>query len=504
MIDVREVGEYNSAHIPGSSNIPRRQIEFLMTRAAPYPGVEMVICDDDGQRAAMAADTLQEMGYRRVAVLDGGLNHWFTQGYSTEWGTNVPSKAFGEKMEVVHHLSLMDATELHERMEGGDPLLVLDARTPQEHQSFCVPGGRSLPAGEMALRITDIRKEMGPEVTVLVHCAGRTRSIIGARTLQRMGIENVYALKNGTAGWMLAGYPLERGSDRLELPQVTPDGLAAAEKYTALLARDDGVEMLDLAALMTMMERLQEETIYFVDVRTEKEYRQGHIPGFGWFPGGQAVQRSDEVTVVKNCPLVFCCDRRARAVSTASWYRQMGFEEVYVVEGGTTQWETSGRTLEDSSAGTEPFGLEAAKRTVAPISAPQLKARESGLTLFVETSRDFAGAHVPGSYWVPRGWLEFQIESVADGYETPIVVTCCDGQQSFLAGATLKKRGYLKVEVLDGGVQAWLNAGFATEKGLSNLMSTPTDVVTTGPNRNFADMMNYLRWEEALGEKELF
>ncbi len=501
LIDVREAGEYNSAHIAASSNIPRRLIEFLMTRAVPYAGAKMVIYDDDGRRAGLAADTIQEMGYNRVCVLDGGLNHWFSQGYSIEWGTDVSSKAFGEKVEVAHHVPVMDATELRQLMEAGEPLLVLDTRTPQEHQSFCVPGARNMPGGEIPLRITDIRKEISPDATILVHCAGRTRSIIGTRTLQRRGIENVYALKNGTAGWMLAGHQLERGTDRVELSDPTPDGLAAAEEYAALLAREDGVDLLDLKALLTMMERLQDETIYFIDVRTEDEYRQGHIPGFRWFPGGQAVQCSDDVAVVKNCPMVFCCDRRARAVSTASWYRQMGFEEVYAVEGGTTRWEAGGRKLEHSSAATKPFGLDAAKSTVKHITAQELQARESALTIFVETSRDFAEAHVPGSYWVPRGWLEFQVESIGDGYEKPVVVTCCDGQQSSLAGATLKKRGYRKVEVLDGGIQTWQRAGCAVEAGLAHLMSAPMDVVTTGPNRNFADMMNYLRWEEALGEK---
>jgi hypothetical protein len=39
------------------------------------------------------------------------------------------------------------------------------------------------------------------------------------------------------------------------------------------------------------------------------------------------------------------------------------------------------------------------------------------------------------------------------------------------------------------------------ELGLSGVMSSPNDVVLSGPDRNYADMMNYLRWEEALGEK---
>jgi hypothetical protein len=48
---------------------------------------------------------------------------------------------------------------------------------------------------------------------------------------------------------------------------------------------------------------------------------------------------------------------------------------------------------------------------------------------------------------------------------------------------------------------AWQTAGQTVEKGLSGVMAPPTDVVLSGPDRNFADMQNYLRWEEALGHK---
>src|SRR5207247_1907822 len=82
-------------------------------------------------------------------------------------------------------------------------------RAPEEVRRFCIPGGRSVPGGELSLRITDIAKKLDRDTTIIVNCAGRTRSIIGTRVLQRMGIPNVYGLKNGTAGWVLAGHKLE-------------------------------------------------------------------------------------------------------------------------------------------------------------------------------------------------------------------------------------------------------------------------------------------------------
>ena len=500
-IDVREPGEYNSSHIPGVSLLPRRQLEFDLPQAVPFAGTRVVVCDDDGRRAALAAATLESMGYGNVAVLEGGINRWVSDNHPTEWGTNVPSKDFGEKVEVVHHVPEIEATDLQVRMARGDKLHIVDTRTPEEYQRFCIPGGRSVPGGELPLRITDIMAGLEPDTTVIVNCAGRTRSIIGTRALQRMGLSNIYGLKNGTAGWLLAGYQLETGADRLDLPDPSPEGLAAAESYAAQVAKEDGVRFLDIPALQAMVARREREPLYFIDVRIAAEYASGHIPGFRWFPGGQAVQRSDDVAVVKPCPVVFTCDGKARATCTASWYRQMGFAEVYVVDGGTAAWSGSGLALEQVGEDVAPVGFAAAQAKVSLVAPQALHADPPPAVIFVDSSQDFARAHVPGANWVPRGWLEFQIGSLAPSHDTPIAVTCNDGRQATLAGATLKDLGYQTVTVLEGGMAAWQHAALPVERGLSGVMNAPTDVVLSGPDRNFADMMHYLRWEEALGTK---
>src|SRR5215510_5543276 len=500
-IDIREAGEYNTSHIPGASLLSRRQLEFQMLQAGPHQDTHVILCDDDGRRVSLAAAIVERMGYRHVSVLDGGINRWVSQNYPTEWGSNVPSKDFGEKVEVMHHVPELEATELHERMAHGDKLVILDTRTPEEYQRFCIPGGRSVPGGELALRITDITKDLDPDTTIIVNCAGRTRSIIGTRVLQRMGLQNVYGLKNGTSGWVLAGYQLETGGDRLTLPSPSPEGVTAAEAYAARLAREDHVRYLDIPALQAMLARCAQETVYFVDVRAQEEYVAGHIPGFRWFPGGQAVQRCDDVAVVHNCPIVFACDRMARAALTASWYRQMGFDEVYAVEGGTAAWAASGLGLDRGLDEPQPFGFDVVRSQVSFLSPQALQAAQPPVVIFVDTSQDFARGHVPGAHWVPRGWLELRIAEVVPARDTALAVTCLDGRNATLAGATLKELGYQNVAVLEGGMAAWQAAGLPIEKGLAGVMAPPTDLVLSGPDRNFAEMMNYLRWEEALGYK---
>lgn len=504
LLDVREPGEYNTAHIPDAGLLPRRQIEFRLERLVPARAVQVVLCDDDGRRARLAAATVERMGYTRVAVLDGGINAWSVEAFPTEWGMNVISKDFGERVEVQAHVPTIGARELNQRFQRGDPLIILDTRTPEEYQRFCIPGGRSIPGGELALRITDIVREQ-PDATLIVNCAGRTRSIIGARVLQRMGIPNVLSLRNGTSGWVLAGLELEQGADRLDLPDPSPEGRAAAEAFARRVAEEDGVRFLSVEELDALLASSDEAPVYRIDVRTESEFAQGRIPGFWWFPGGQAVQRADDLAAVRNGTIVFACDGITRAAVTASWYRQLGFPNVYAVHGGVTAWQDAGRPVATGPDEAAPFGLTGAATTVRSLDIDALEsARASAhppLLIFVDPSNEFARGHIPGSHWLPRGWLEPRIAALAPDLDAPLVITDTDGRNALLAAATLHDLGYSDAAALAGGMAGWRAAGRAIEQGLTGVMQPPDDVVPAGPDRSYADMIHYLHWEERLGEK---
>jgi len=504
LLDVREPGEYNSAHIPGAAPLPRRLIEFRIERLVPHRDVQIVVCDDTGQRARLAARMLERIGYSRAAVLDGGINRWASESRPTEWGINVPSKDFGEMVEVREHVPTVEAAELNRWIQRGDDLVILDTRTPEEFRRFCIPGGQNVPNGELPYRIAQIRRER-PGARVVVNCAGRTRSIIGTRALQRMGVEGAIGLKNGTSGWVLAGLTLESGADRVDLPEPGPEARAEAEAYARRVMAEDGVESVAVAELPDLIAAAEREPVYLVDVRTREEFEAGHIPGFWWFPGGQAVQRTDELVAVRGATIVFACDGISRAGITGSWFRQMGFPRVYAVEGGTTAWQASGRDLEAGPSDAEPWGLADARGSVRSIQPAELRAllgtAAPPQVIHVGSSREFADAHVPGSTWIPRGWLEPRIEALVPDWTEPIVVTDVDSTDAYLAAATLRDIGYHDMAVLAGGVPGWQSTGLPVERGLSGVMEPPDDVLPAGPERSYADMIEYLRWEEALGTK---
>jgi len=501
-LDVREPGEYNDAHIPRVTLLPRSQLEARLTLVVPDRSTPITFVDNDGRRATLAAALAAAVGYTAAGVLAGGIDAWTAAGLKTEWGSNVLSKDFGEKVQVQQQVAEVLPDELHEWLERGDNLILLDSRTPEEHARECIPGARNVPGGELPLRITDLLAE-NPTATVVVHCAGRTRSIIGARALQRMGIPRVFALRNGTTGWALAGHTIERGSTRTALPSASAAATQKAEQFARTVTHQDGVRYLDVAALQRRL--AQGGNLYLIDVRTQSEYEAGHIPGFQWVPGGQAVQRSEDVVGVPGGDIVFCCDATARAAVAGGWYRQMGYPEVFVLEGGLGAWQAAGLPTEVGPPPQAIFGLEVARRGVDALApealAQALAATSAPLVLHVGSSRDYEREHVAGAVWAPRGMLEELIATLAANQQSPVVCTCPNGVQSALAAAALKALGYGQAVCLAGGMLAWREANQPVASGAEHLALPANDVVRTGTERDAAAMRHYLEWEEELGRK---
>lgn len=501
LLDVRELGEYNQAHIAGACPLPRRLIEYRLPRLVPNRSTNVVVCDDDGRRASFALGTLQKMGYSNASVLEGGINRWTSRGYDSEWGVNVPSKDYGERVQVERDIPEITAEELEGWISRNDKFVLVDSRTPEEHNSFCIPGSRSLPGAELALRVWDLMDS--DDTPVVVHCAGRTRSIVGTSILHRMGVKNVFGLRNGTMGWQLAGFDLELGSNRLTLDTPSDTALERAEAFGRRVAAEDGVQYLAPEDLQTFVSQHAQENVYLIDVRSIEEFDAGHVPGFWWYPGGQAAQESDNAVGVKAGRIVFCCDGLARASVTASLFRQMGYPNVYVLEGGATAWTRAGLDLQPGPDSPVPALLDEARSRVPSLPAPEAKKLVKNpdcAALFVGTSAEFAQGHPPGARWVPRGALELTAGDIVSS-DTPVLLISPQGRESLLAGLALLDAGYSNVHSLRGGTRAWAAEDLPLETGLAGVMSPPNDLVSTGSGRNFADAINYLRWEIELGHK---
>jgi len=496
VFDVRERGEFNEGQIPQATSLPRSQIEFRVAELVPNRMVAIVVYDEEGERAALAAQTLTEIGYRSVSVLEGGLNEWRKQGRPIVSGVNVPSKAFGEKVHHERCIPEITPEELRRLKEAAADLVILDMRTPQEYARFCIPGGLNVPGGDVVLWAAELRRK--PGWTVVVNCAGRTRSIIGTAGFRRLGLENVRVLRNGTMGWVLAGFDLESKPNR----KSSSAPAASREKATAhalRLAEEERIPGISASELKRICDKRNEGVTYLIDVRSESEYQSGHMPGSLNVPGGQAVQRADDFIAVRNVKIIFISNESARAVMAAYWYRQMGFRDAQVLNGGLAAWRRDGGSVSTGAETHEPLGLEEAKKSVrllTPSDANMLLKRSSLLTLDVGSSLEYEAGHLPGAKWMSRGWLELKLPGHVSDRAQAILISCPHGAHSIFAARALAKRGYNNVYILDGGVRAWIAAGFPAERGLTSCLTETNDVVLSPSIKgNKEDMQRYLDWE---------
>jgi rhodanese-related sulfurtransferase len=171
-----------------AANFPAGRLELDVWSRIPRRSTPIVVYDNGEGLAETAARTLQQLGYTDVALLQDGLPGWRRAGGEVFKDVNVPSKAFGELVESQRHTPSLSAQEVKALLDQQADVVVLDARRFDEYQTMCIPSGISVPGAELVLRAQSLAPS--PSTRIIVNCAGRTRSIIGAQSLVNAGIPN--------------------------------------------------------------------------------------------------------------------------------------------------------------------------------------------------------------------------------------------------------------------------------------------------------------------------
>ncbi|MSO81547.1 MAG: thiosulfate sulfurtransferase [Alphaproteobacteria bacterium] len=496
LLDMREQGVFSrDGHPLLAVNVPASRLELLIPALVPRRSAPVVVMDGgSGDLATLAAATLAAMGYIDVAVLDGGAAAWKDAGGELYTGINVPSKAFGELVERESATPHMSATEVARRIVAGDNMVVLDSWPFAEYRRVAIPTSIDAPSAELVYRLADVAPD--PATLIVVNCAGRTRSIVGAQSLIDAGVPNrVVALENGTMVWELAGLEIERGTDRVA-PVPSPAGLRAARERARAVAGRFGVETIDAAGLTEWRAQRDRRTLFVCDVRSLEEYTDGHLSDARSTPGGQLVQATDDYVGVRNARFVLVDDTEVRASMAASWLIRLVWRVVRVLQGGMA---SLGETLAPGIGASPPTTL----RDVALLDSDAvaaLLATGGAVVLDLDSSIGFRTGHISGAWWGVRSRLAMEHGGLPCA--ATIVLTSADGAVARLAAPELAAlRPGTVVYVLDGGTTAWRAAGRPLEYGFARPLSKPDDVNYRAYDRN-RDVAKaaqaYLDWETGL------
>jgi rhodanese-related sulfurtransferase len=299
------------------------------------------------------------------------------------------------------------------------------------------------------------------------------------------------SLKDGTMAWHLAGFQVAHGADRRP-PEVSVASAEAARLSVARIARSLNIPRIDAVTLAAWRAESDRRSLYVLDVRTPEEYEVSHVAGIRSAPGGQLVQETDNYLATWGARVVLADTDGVRAVMTASWLKQMGWEDVAVIG------------LEDAPGSRvtgphRPRALGLGPERAATISAVELKRRlDAGAVTLIdlEYSKLYRHGHIPGAWFATRTRLGAALEKLPPAES--IVLTSPDGDLAHVAAAELARATALPVQALEGGTRAWVSAGYSLASGADRMAETPDDVGLPareqGGDRESA-MRAYLAWE---------
>lgn len=512
LLDVREKYEFTAEHIAWATPLSRGRLELDADRLLMSADVPVLCYAGRDTRAERAAETLASLGYAQAAVLHGGVSAWRAAGLETVYGWGFPGKDWGEKIFVQHAVPEVTADELAALIDR-DEALVVDSRTGPEFHRGHIPGAMSVPGGELVVVGPELARQAGSR-TIVVHCAGRTRSVVGADLLRRMGIANVVALKGGTGQWMMTGRALETESFA-HAPEPCAEAAQTSHDYAERVRRAARIPTIEPEALAALGAR---QPHYVVDVRLPDRYDAGHIPGAFSCPLGQIPLASEEFVALRRAPVVVYCDDTRRATVAAQILREIGYPASTVLAGGLSAWREGGHRV----ATREPArGLPLSPPFGSNVSAAELRrlvdAGAPVQIVDVRGLREYDAGHIVGSRFIPRGTLEDRASVLAGDRGVTIVTYCDDCARAIGAARAVRElRPEHRVVWLDGGLAEWRRAGGAVEPGVdgtgltadhvredvsaTDLGSARTSIAQEG-GFSAAFMQRYLEWEERLGEK---
>lgn len=460
LVDVREQGQYGEGHPFHAVPLAYSRLELDAGRLIPNFAVSIVLLDDGcGDTLGLrAARRLQAMGYQQVRVLKDGASGWRAAGYTLFKGVHVPSKTFGELVETNCHTPRITPEALKFMMVRGDDVVVLDGRSRSEYAKMNIPGAVCCPNAELAYRLHRLAPDK--RTTVVVNCAGRTRSIIGAQSLINLGAgHQIFALENGTQGWYLKDYPLERNSSRFYPEVFAADSpLEAVRQKAAVLAQACGVK----TATADQLQRWRHDhsrTTYFFDVRTPEEFKAGSAHGAMHAEGGQLLQGTDLYIGVRHARVVLYDTDGIRAPLIGSWLRQMGYEVCLL---GTAE-SLTGHDAKVASSHTVDIP------PLAELFPAELRALDGAVQIVdLRSSMDFRAGHLRGAVWSTRSRIRGHVDVDARNEQhgeayPPIVLVATHPQIAALAAGELSDLQRQRTRLLIADAAAWAQAGLMTE-----------------------------------------
>ena len=326
---------------------------------------------------------------------------------------------------------------------------LVDVRTPKEYTIDHLKGAVNI----------DFKKRTFPDYVnvldknkpVAVYCHTANRSGKAALIMQSLGFKKIYDLDGGIKAWRAANKPLStEDNPKNQKIQKLIKEKAATLKGKNVVGKDHQIGVDEFDKLV------KSGKVRLVDVRTPKEYAEGHIEGainVDW--KNRHFADNIQKAVGNEKPVAIYCRSGNRATRAMYAMDALGYNEVYNLEHGIKSWNAAKKPIKTLEVKGDIRHLDVDNFNNAILG-------HAGKLVDVRTPSEYANYHIPGAVNIDYKNDNFKEEFNKLDKKTPVLIYCRSGVRSGRARDILEKEGF-KVYNLDHGIKAWKAEGMPVE-----------------------------------------
>ena len=316
-LDIRERKQYVHGFAFGSVNCPFSKFKYLIKELAPDLNTNLILIGvKNNNQTNQIQKILTKFRYCRSYIIKGDYKNWKKHKFPLWAGEYTFSKAFGEWIEITSNIKNIYAKELNKIHKKNHNYLQIDARPKKEFEKFSLPQSVQCSGGELPCYINN--KE-NLKKNYIVHCAGRTRSIIAYQTLKDFDFENKkYVLNGGTQNWVLNGY--DRKFNNKSKIKSTKINYKDDLKLANTVAKKFNIPS-------THIESKQANSYNFQINSEIKNFKK--IPGWKQVNATTLIQSTDKFISSTNTKVLIFSHIPSSAVFTVIWLRRMGYQAIW-------------------------------------------------------------------------------------------------------------------------------------------------------------------------------
>ena len=470
LIDCRERRDYVHGHWFGSNNIPLSILPIRLPFLCSDQDFPIYFLDWGDAASVVALRLIEKLGYQNVTPQKTTQPTEPVVGYVQ--GEYVWSKAFGEI--VAHQSDILEVTP-QQYMTDYQHAQLVDVRPAGEYNRFTLPSSVNLPNSLLLANM----EQLGHNADmVLLHCAGRTRSIIGAHTIKAAGYRGDFGIfRGGTQAWEIDGFTREHGANR-----TIGENIESAESVANFLKQwqipSTQIQPTEISAFI---ETKSDHLMFDVSDDTANGVLVGE--NIIKVSGTNLVQQTDRSIARYHLPILLIDNASgSRAAFAAYWLSRMGFcVKIVIVDADNLHF--SPQKNNDVQKKSDQRLIE--------------KWVSSGTQIFdFRVSSEFASCHIVSSRWQN---ISLMLDQKPDMGMIGIIAPC-------------HKTGDMVFDILTDigwkidGIYVWQDQPLdpnilSSTELMFDQNKTPIDKSALFAGRHFGilkDAQDYLAWEEDL------